>query len=179
MPCSGLHITKAIAQGGIGADSIVYNDGGSARKWARAGVAELHRTRKHIPRDLISQEEFQGCKSRPDIILYRRRQIRTTPEGQWRTTPAVVTLVEIKYTRDTDPSRTMRDPFTQHSELHKLLRERHPSATTYRTEIHHIGSCRSIIQRVHHTTAGTSWCKRHTSTQHSSQVTKACNPGSA
>ena len=66
----------------------------------------------NIPRDLISQEEFQGFKSRPDIILYRRRQIRKTPEGQWRTTPAVVTLVEIKYTRDTDPSRTMRDPFT-------------------------------------------------------------------
>ena len=128
-------ITKAIAQGDMGADSIVYNDGGSASKWARAGVAELHRTRKHIPRDLISQKEFQGCNSRPDIILYRRRQIRKTPEGQWRTTPAVVMLVEIKYTRDTDPSRTMRDPFKQHSELHKLLRERHPSATIERRSI--------------------------------------------
>ena len=123
-------ITKAIAQRDVRADSIVYNDGGSASKWARAGVAELHRTRKHIPRDLNSQEDFQGCKSRPDItILYRRRQVRKTPEGQWQTTPAVVTLVEIKYTRDTDPSRTMRDLFTQNSELHKLIRERHPSAT--------------------------------------------------
>ena len=128
-------ITKAIAQGDVGADSIVYNDGGSASKWARAGVAELHRMRKHIPRDFISQEEFQGCKSRPDIILYRRRQIRKTPEGQWRTTPAVVTLVEIKYTRDTDPSRTMQDPFTQHSELHRLIRERHPSAIIERRSI--------------------------------------------
>ena len=63
-------ITKAIAQGDMGADSIVYNDGGSASKWACAGVAELDRTRKDIPRDLISQEEFQGCKSRPDIIQY-------------------------------------------------------------------------------------------------------------
>ena len=54
-------------------------------------------------------------------------QIRKTPEGQWRTTPAVVTLVEIKYTRETDPSRTMRDPSTQQSELHRLERERHPN----------------------------------------------------
>ena len=40
--------TKAIAQGDGGADSIVYNDGGSDSKWARAYcVAELHETRKH------------------------------------------------------------------------------------------------------------------------------------
>ena len=141
-------ITKAIAQGDVGADSIVYNDGGSASKWARAGVPELHITRKRIPRDLISQEDFQGCKSRPDIILYRRRQIRRTPEGQWRTTRAVVTMVEIKYTRYADPSRTMRDPFMQHSELHKLIRGRHPSATIERRSIIYTGSSRSITQRV-------------------------------
>ena len=128
-------ITKAIAQGDMGADSIVYNDGGSAIKWARAGAAELHRTRQQIPRDLISQEEFLACRSRPDIILYRRRQIQKTPEGQWQTIPAKVTLVEVKYTRDTDPSRTMRDPCMQHSQLHRLIRERHPSATIERRSI--------------------------------------------
>ena len=31
-------ITKAIASGDRGADSIVYNDGGNAAKWARSGV---------------------------------------------------------------------------------------------------------------------------------------------
>jgi hypothetical protein len=35
-------ITKAIASGDRGADSIVYNDGGIATKWAQSGAAHLH-----------------------------------------------------------------------------------------------------------------------------------------
>ena len=48
---------------------------------------------------------------------------------------AEITLVEVKYTRDTDPSRTMRDPHAQHSRMHELLRGRHPTAIIERRNI--------------------------------------------
>ena len=31
-------------------------------------------------------------------------------EGQWMTSQAQITLIEVKYTRNTDPSRTYQDP---------------------------------------------------------------------
>ena len=37
-------------------------------------------------------------------------------------------VIEVKYTRDTDPSRTHQDPYQQHESLHQILRQRHPSA---------------------------------------------------
>lgn len=128
-------ITKAIANGDLGADNIVYNDGGTASKWSRAGIAHLHRSAQDIPADLLTKAEFQTCRSRPDIIMYRPKKITRTSDGQWRVKPAVITLVEVKYTRDTDPSRTMRDPHTQHSRLHEVLREKHPSATIERRNV--------------------------------------------
>ena len=44
-------------------------------------------------------------------------------EGLGAAASAVVTLVEIKYTRDTDPRWIMRDPLTQQRELHKVIRQ--------------------------------------------------------
>jgi len=125
-------ITKAIANGDLGADGIVYNDGGSASKWLKAGAPQLHRSVSDIPRDLLPREDFQSCRSRPDIILYRRRALRRSENGQWRAKPAQITLVEVKYVRDTDPSRTMRDPFTQHNKMYDKIRERHPAADVRR-----------------------------------------------
>jgi hypothetical protein len=125
-------ITKAIANGDLGADHIVYNDGGSETKWIQAGIADLYRSAQDIPSSLLSSAEFQASKSRPDIILYRPRRTTRTPDGQWNTKAAVITLVEVKYTRDTDPSRTLRDPHAQHSRLHEILRERHPTAVIER-----------------------------------------------
>ena len=106
-------ITKAIASGPLGdrgADSIVYNDGGNAAKWARSGAAHLHKTVGDIPpADLLSKAQLKAAGSRPDIVLYRRKSVRRTPEGQWMTSQAHITLIEVKYTRDTDPSRTHQD----------------------------------------------------------------------
>ena len=45
-------ITKAIASGDRGADSIVYNDGGNAAKWARSGAAHLHKTQSVTSRPI-------------------------------------------------------------------------------------------------------------------------------
>ena len=100
-------ITKAIASGDRGADSIVYNDGGNAAKWARSAAAHLHKTVGNIPADyLLSNAQLKAAGSRPDIVLYRPKSVRRTPEGQWMTSQAQITLIEVKYTRDTDPSRT-------------------------------------------------------------------------
>jgi hypothetical protein len=128
-------VTKAIAHGEMGADSIAYNDGGSATKWQRAGAAHLHRTAADIPRDLLPQEVFAACGSRPDIILYRRRTLSKNAEGQWERAPAEITLIEVKYTRDTDPTRTFRDPYSQHSSLYEEIEARHPSAKVMRRVI--------------------------------------------
>jgi hypothetical protein len=68
-------ITKAIANGDLGADSIVYNDGGSETKWSQEGIAHLHRSAQDISSSLLTPAELQACKSRPDIILYRPRRI--------------------------------------------------------------------------------------------------------
>jgi ribonuclease HI len=128
-------ITKAIAHGDMGADSIAYNDGGNATKWQKSGAAHLHRTAADIPRDLLPQEVFAACGSRPDIILYRRRTLSKNTEGQWERAPAEITLIEVKYTRDTDPKRTFRDPYSQHSSLYKEIEARHPSAKVMRRAI--------------------------------------------
>jgi hypothetical protein len=124
-------ITKAIAQGDVGAHQIVYNDGGNAQKWANMGVQELHRKVSDIPNELISKEDFQACGSRPDIILFRRKQVQRDG-GHNTTSPAEITLVEIKYVRDTDPARTARSPHEQHKKLYEQLRGRHPNATINR-----------------------------------------------
>ena len=128
-------ITKAIASGGRGADSIVYNDGGNAAKWARSGAAHLHKTVGNIPSDLLSKAQLKAAGSRPDIVLYRRKSVKRTPEGQWMTSQAQITLIEVKYTRDTDPSRTYQDPYQQHESLYEILRQRHPSAVIERKPI--------------------------------------------
>jgi ribonuclease HI len=128
-------ITKAIAHGDLGADSIVYNDGGSEPKWSQEGIAHLYKSAQDIPPSLLTPAQLQACKSRPDIILYRPRSTTRTPEGQLRIKAAAITLVEVKYTRDTDPSRTMRDPHAQHSRMHELLRSRHPTAIIERRNI--------------------------------------------
>jgi hypothetical protein len=130
-------ITKAIAHGDLGADSIVYNDGGSEPKWSPEGIAHLYKSAQDIPSSLLTPAaQLQACKSRPDIILYRPRSTTRTPEGQLRINAAAITLVEVKYTRDTDPSRTMRDPHAQHSCMHQtVLRSRHPTAIIERRNI--------------------------------------------
>jgi hypothetical protein len=126
-------ITKAIANGDLGADSIAYNDGGNATKWHKAGAPQLHRCVSDVPAEL--REDLKACHTRPDIILYRRREINRTSQGLWHATPAQITLIEIKYVRDTDPSRTMRDPYTQHSRLYEKVCRRHPSAIVRRQVI--------------------------------------------
>jgi hypothetical protein len=128
-------ITKAIASGDRGADSIVYNDGGSVAKWAQSGDAHLHRTVGDIPTELLPKAQIQTAGSRPDIALYQRKYVKRTPEGQWITSPAHIALVEINYTRGTDPSRTHTDPYTQHERFYQLLRQRHPSAIIERKSI--------------------------------------------
>lgn len=128
-------ITKAIANGDRGADDIVYTDGGSATKWARSGAAHLHKTLSNIPADLVSKAELKAAGSRPDILLYRRKKVKRMPDGQWATSPAQITVVEVKYARDTDPSRTHRDPFDQHDRLYQMLRQQHPSAILERRSI--------------------------------------------
>ena len=72
-------ITKAIASGDRGADSIVHNDGGNAAKWARSGAAHLpqdsaqhktvHKTIGNIPADLISKAQLKAAGSRPGVVL--------------------------------------------------------------------------------------------------------------
>jgi hypothetical protein len=88
-----------------------------------------------IPTDLLPKAQMQAAGSRPDIVLYRRKSVKRTPEGQWITSPAQIALVEIKYTRDTDPSRTHTDPYKQHERFYQLLRRRHPSAIIERKSI--------------------------------------------
>ena len=51
------------------------------------------------------------------------------------TSQTQITLIEVKYTRDTDPSRTHQDPYQQHERLYQILRQRHPSAITERKPI--------------------------------------------
>ena len=51
------------------------------------------------------------------------------------TSQAQITLIEVKYTRDTDPSRTHQDPYQQHESLYQILRQRHPSAIIERKPI--------------------------------------------
>jgi hypothetical protein len=124
-------ITKAIAQGDIGAHQVVYNDGGNATKWANIGAADLHRSVRDIPSDLLTQEEFQACGSRPDILLFRRAQVTRTA-GHRTTKAAEITLIEVKYVRDTDSATTARNPHAQHHQLYEALREKHPQATINR-----------------------------------------------
>ena len=101
---------------------------GSAAKWQQSGAGHLHRTMADIPTEVITRAAFLECRSRPDIILYRPKQTVRSTDGQWTTKPAEITLIEVKYTRDTDPTRSMRDPYGQHNKLYKTLEQRHPSA---------------------------------------------------
>ena len=128
-------IIKAIANGDRGADSIVYNDGGNAAKWARSGAAHLHKTVGNIPADLLFKAQLKAAGSRPDIVLYQRKSVKRTPEGLWITSQAQIMLLEVKYTRDTDPSRTHQDPYQQHESLYQILQQRHPSAIIERKPI--------------------------------------------
>ena len=84
-----------VASGDRGADSIVYNEGGNAAKWARSGAAHLHKTVGNIPADLLSKAQLKAASSRPDIVLYQRKSVRRTPEIQWMTSQAQVTLIEV------------------------------------------------------------------------------------
>jgi hypothetical protein len=83
-----------IANGDRGADSIIYSDKGNAAKWAQYGVAHLHRTVADIPTDLLPKPKLQSAGSRPDIILYRRKSVKRTQEGQCISSPAQIALAE-------------------------------------------------------------------------------------
>ena len=121
-------ITKAIAEGDKGAHQIVYNDGGAPQKWQQSGSGNLHRTITDIPAGLISKEELQQSGSRPDILLYRRKQHKRNTKGSFTTRQAEITLVEVKYVRDSDPTSNARDPHAQHRALYDTLRKKHPKA---------------------------------------------------
>jgi hypothetical protein len=94
----------------------------------QSGSGELHRTIQDIPKDLISKEEFKQCSSRPVIILFRRKQVKRTETGYRATRPAEITVIEVKYVRDTDLATNARDPHTQHKTLYDTLRKKHPKA---------------------------------------------------
>ena len=115
-------ITKAIAEGDKGASEIVYNDGGAPQKWSKNGTGQLHRSAKDIPAELLTPEEFKNCGSRPDIILYRKKQLKKSKDGYRTSRPAEITLVEIKFVRDTDLANNARDPHAQHRKLFDIQR---------------------------------------------------------
>ena len=81
------------------------------------------------------------------------------------TSQAQITLIEVKYTRDTDPSRTHQDPYQQHESLYHILRKTHPSAIIERWD--HPGSCRSSVCRSYSEAVGVPWSERE-------PVTKLC-----
>ena len=121
-------ITQAIAEGDKGAHQIAYNDGGAPHKWIHSGAGDLYRSIRDIPDELISQEELRQCGSRPDIILYRKQQTKRRGSRYSTARPAEITVIEIKYVRDTDPTTNAKDPHAQHRTLYNALREKHPTA---------------------------------------------------
>jgi len=121
-------ITQAIAEGDKGAHQIAYNDGGAPHKWIHSVAGDLYRSIRDIPDELISQEELRQCGSRPDIILYRKQQAKRRGSRYSTARPAEITVIEIKYVRDTDPTTNAKDPHAQHITLYNALREKHPTA---------------------------------------------------
>jgi hypothetical protein len=123
-------ITKAIAQGDKGAHQIVYTDGGSLTKWEAGQAGELHKTMSHLPPDLLTAAELKQCKSKPDILMYRKASTTTknTPTGYDPLRAPEINIIEFKFVRDTTPTLNATNPHKQHSKLVTLLRAKHPEA---------------------------------------------------
>jgi ribonuclease HI len=103
---AGRIILKAILKGAHQAD-VAYSDLGAPPKLARDYIPKVD------PRHQIS---LPKKSSKPDIILARKTANQRDP-------PARITLVEIKYCRDTDPTQQLEKARKQHAQLQQHLRE--------------------------------------------------------
>jgi SLT domain-containing protein len=110
-------ITKAIAQGDKGAHHIAYTDGGKLQKWVANKAGELHKTMSHLPPDLLTIEELRQCKSKPDILMYRKQsRARAHPTAeQTQPRPTEINIIEFKFVRDTTPTQNATNPHQQHA----------------------------------------------------------------
>ena len=117
---AGRIILKAILSGQRAAE-VAYADVGSGDSLARAGVPTLDgRHRIHLPKQ----------SSRPDVIMAARS---TGDRGMYDS----ITIVEIKYCRDSDPAQQLQRATEQHTHLQTQMAAEH--SCTVQTEIPLLG----------------------------------------
>ena len=122
---AGRIILGAIIQGRRGNDTVASADVGTADKLGEYIPADVAR---HVPDSLWNGNKPRNAPtSRPDILLYR-------PPGH--SNKGHITIVEIKYKRDTDKS-TRSDTLAlgQHHELKMALEHARPDCNVTQTNI--------------------------------------------
>jgi hypothetical protein len=125
----GRILGKAVSHGNLGNNlEFCFTDLGSQDKWAAEDIIDKHHTLSEVPADLLDKETLVECGSRPDMLLWQRKQ---KPLKQEFGDPDIIYIVELKVCCDSSPEQTYQRALNQHDNLQRAICRKHPDAIVY------------------------------------------------